>query len=94
MEIMGGNRPPVTAGGVGRPNCEDPGNIESKPPEPLQINLFGEFFKAPMKLLQTCNEVSTKLAPSRIPCVSAASPSPWGEHSIEGNFIEKPSRVC
>ncbi len=27
----------VAAGGVGRPNCEDPGNIEiSNPPEPLQ----------------------------------------------------------
>ena len=30
----------MAAGGVGRPNLEDPGNLEPKPPEPLQINLF------------------------------------------------------
>ena len=34
----------AAGGGVGRPNLEDPGNLErTTPPEPLQINLFGEF---------------------------------------------------
>ena len=43
IAARGGRRwPAVAAGGVGRPNFEDPGNYEPKPPEPLQINLFGE----------------------------------------------------
>jgi hypothetical protein len=31
------SQPAVAGGGVGRPNFEDPGNYEPKPPESLQL---------------------------------------------------------
>ena len=41
----GRRRPAVAGGGVSRSNLEDPRNIEiPTPPEPLQINLFGEYW--------------------------------------------------
>ena len=48
----------AAAGGVGRPNLEDPGNIEPNPPEPLQLNAVC----GPTELKKpTIKQVNTKL---------------------------------
>ena len=50
----------AAGGGVSRPNLEDLRNYEPKPPEPLQINLFGEI----EQIRRSCESVEHVTSPS------------------------------
>ena len=56
----------------------------------LRCSLHARSDEVATKSLRSCNEVATKLDPSRIPCASPASPHPSIKESTKGGRREAP----